>query len=57
MKRFVFEYDEVCRGTIEVFANDEDEALGKAHSGEGDIHIHKSQEEIGALIEETDVED
>ena len=57
MKKYVFEYDEICRGVIVVYAEDEDEALDKAHSGEGDIHIHKSQEEIGALIEETDVED
>lgn len=55
MKRFVYEYDEVCRGTIEVFANDEDEALEKAHCGEGNVYINKSQEDIGALIEVTDV--
>ena len=22
MKKFLFQYDEICRGTIEVFAND-----------------------------------
>lgn len=57
MKKFMFEYEELCRGVIVVYAEDEDEALDKAHCGDGDIHIHKSQEEIGALIEETDVED
>jgi hypothetical protein len=57
MKKFMFEYDEICRGNIVVYAEDEDEALEKAHNLDGDIYIHKSQEEIGALIEETDVED
>jgi hypothetical protein len=57
MKRFVFEYDEVCRGTIEVFANDEDEAIDKAHMSDGDIYIRKSQSDIGMLIEVTDVEE
>lgn len=56
MKRFVFEYDEICRGTIEVFACDEDEALEKAHCGEGNVYINKSQEDIGALIEVSEVE-
>ena len=41
MKRFLFEYDE---------------ALEKAHCGEGNVYINKSQEDIGALIEVTDVE-
>ena len=57
MKKYVFEYDEICRGTIVVYAEDEDEALEKVHCCDGDIHIYKSQEEIGALIEKTDVED
>lgn len=56
MKRFVFEYDEICRGTIEVFANDEDEALEKAQCLDGDVYIRKSQEDIGALIEVSEVE-
>ena len=56
MKRFLFEYNEVCRGIIEVFACDEDEALEKAHCGGGNVYINKSQEDIGALIEVTDVE-
>ena len=34
MKKFVFEYNEVCRGTIEVFAFDEDEAREKAEEEE-----------------------
>ena len=55
MKRFVFEYDEVCRGTIEVFACDEDEALEKAQCLDGTIYVDKLQEDIGALIEVTDV--
>ena len=57
MKRFVFEYDEVCRGTIEVFANDKDEAMDKAYNLDGDIHIRKSQSDIGMLIEVTYVEE
>lgn len=56
MKRFLFEYDEVCRGTIEVFANDEDEAMEKAQCLDGNVYINKSQEDIGALIEVTEVE-
>jgi hypothetical protein len=57
MKKFMFEYDEICRGNIVVYAEDEDEALEKAHNLDGDIFINKSQSDIGALIEETDVED
>lgn len=56
MKKFVYEYDEVCRGTIVVYADNEDDALEKAHCGDGDVFIHKSQEDIGMLIEVTDVE-
>ena len=56
MKRFLFKYDEICCGTIEVFANDEDEALEKAQCLDGNVYINKSQTDIGALIEETDVE-
>ena len=56
MKKYVFEYDEICRGTIVVYTENEDDALEMAHCGDGDIHIYKSQEDIGALIEETDVE-
>ena len=56
MKRFVFEYKEVCCGTIEVFAFDEDEAMEKAQCLEGNVYIKNSQEDIGALIIATDVE-
>jgi hypothetical protein len=56
MKKFVFEYKEVCRGTIEVFAFDEDEAREKAECLDGNVYINKSQEDIGALIIATDVE-
>lgn len=55
MKKFMFEYDEVCRGVVIVYAENEDEALDKAHSGEGEVFINKSQEEVGALIEVSDV--
>ena len=55
MKKFMFEYDEICRGNIVVYAEDEDEALEKAHNLDGDIFINKSQSDIGALIEVTDV--
>ena len=41
MKKYVFEYDEICRGTIVVYAEDEDEALEKVHCCDGDIHIYK----------------
>ena len=56
MKEFDLEYDEVCRGTIVVYAENEDDALDKAHCGDGDVFIHKSQTDIGALIEVNDVE-
>ena len=39
----------------EVFANDEDEAMEKAQCLDGTIYVNKSQEDIGALIEVTDV--
>jgi len=51
MKKFMFEYDEVCRGVVIVYAENEDEALEMAESGEGEVFINKSQEEVGALIE------
>ena len=56
MKEFVFEYNEICRGTIIVYAENEEDALDKAHCGDGDVCIHNSQNGIGALIEVNDVE-
>ena len=56
MKKFVFEFNEVTRGVMVVYAENEDEAIDKAHSYDGDYLINKSQEEVGALLEVTDVE-
>ena len=56
MKKYIFEYDEICRGTIVVYAEDEDEAMEKAQCLDGNVYINKSQEDIGALIEVTEVE-
>lgn len=52
MKKFKFEYEELNRGYIVVYADNEDDALDKAHMGDGEIYIHKSQEDIGMLIDE-----
>lgn len=50
MKRFVFEYHEVATGVVEVYAETEEEARELAQCGEGDVHIKKSQEDIGTLL-------
>lgn len=52
MRKFKFEYEELNRGYIEVYADNEDDALDKAHIGDGDITIYKSDEQIGMLIDE-----
>ena len=52
MQKFKFEYKELKRGYIVIYADNEDEALDKAHMGDGEIIIHKSLEQIGMLIDE-----
>jgi hypothetical protein len=54
MKKFRFEYEEINRGFIDVYAENEDDALDKAHMSDGDIFINKTYEGIGALIEDED---
>ena len=56
MKRYMIEFEEVCRGVIEVFANDEDEAREIAEC-EGDKFINKSFIELGNIQSEEDIED
>lgn len=50
IKRFLFAYNEVATGVVEVYAETEEEARELAQCGEGDIHIKKSQEDIGELL-------
>ena len=56
MKRYMIEFEEVCRGVIEVFANDEDEAREIAEC-EGDKFINKTFIELGNIQSEEDIED
>ena len=56
MKRYMIEFVEVCRGVIEVFANDEDEAREIAEC-EGDKFINKSVIELGNIQSVEDIED
>ena len=56
MKRYMIEFEEVCRGVIEVFANDEDEAREIAEC-EGDKFINKSFIELGDVQSVEDIED
>ena len=54
MKRFLIEFEEVCRGVIEVFAEDEDEAREIAED-EGDRIINKSSIELGNVQSVEDI--
>lgn len=56
MKRFRFEFQEICYGVVDVFAEDEDEARELAEC-EGDRYVNKSEMELGDLQEEEDIED
>ena len=55
MKRFMIEFEEVCRGVIEVFAEDEDEAREIAEC-EGDRFINKSSIELGNVQSVEDID-
>ena len=57
MKKYVFEVREVCKGVAVVYAENEDDALDKVYSYEGDLIIHNSELNVGGLVEVTDVED
>ena len=54
MKKYSFEFEEHNIGCIEVDAENEEEALDLAWSGEGTIHIHKGDAYVGELIEVID---
>ena len=54
MKTYFFEFEEHNFGVIEVYANSEEEALDMAESGEGTIHIHDGDTEIGELVKVTE---
>jgi hypothetical protein len=53
-KRYLFQFEEHNYGCIEVYAENEEEALDLAYSGDGTIHIHKGDAIVGELIEVTD---
>lgn len=53
-KMYLFQFEEHNYGYIEVYAENEEEALDMAESGEGTIHIHDGDTEIGELVEVTD---
>lgn len=50
MARFTFQYSERNTGVIIVEADNEAQAYELAQCGEGDIHINKSEWEIGETI-------
>lgn len=54
MKTYLFKFEEHNFGVIEVCANSEEEALDMAYSGEGTIHIHKGDANVGELIQVTE---
>lgn len=54
MKRFMFAYNEVATGVVVVYAEDEDTAREMAEMGDGDVHINKSNEDVGELIDVTE---
>lgn len=54
MKKYLFQFEEHNYGCIEVYAENEEEALDLAWSGEGSIHIHKGDVIVGELIEVID---
>lgn len=56
MKRFRFEFKEICYGVVDVFAENEDEARELAEC-EGDRYVNKSDMELGDLQEYEDIED
>lgn len=50
MRRFTFEYQELAKGVIVVYADNEEDAAEKALNHDGDIHIHNSVENVGELL-------
>ena len=49
-KKYMFEYSESNIGVIVVAADSYDEAIDLAQCGDGEIHINKSDWEIGERI-------
>lgn len=55
MKRFRFEFTEVCYGVVDVYAENEDEARELAEC-EGERYVNKSDMDLGDLQEESEIE-
>lgn len=49
-KSYFFSYTETIKGVVEVKAQSEDEAFTLAQIGEGTIHAHKTDYEIGERV-------
>ena len=56
MKRFRFEFKEICYGVVDVYAENEDEARELAEC-EGERYVNKSDMDLGDLQECEDSED
>lgn len=56
MKRFRFEFKEICYGVVDVYAENEDEARELAEC-EGERYVNKSDMDLGNLQECEDIED
>ena len=56
MKRFRFEFKEICYGVVDVYAENEDEAWELAEC-EGERYVNKSDMDLGDLQEYEDIED
>lgn len=54
MKTYLFKFEEHNFGVIEVYAENEEEALDLAWSGDGTIHVHDGDAHVGELIEVID---
>lgn len=50
MKQFTFEYQELAKGVIVVYADNEEDAKEKALNHDGEVYINKSVEDVGGLL-------
>lgn len=50
MKQFTFEYQELAKGVIVVYADNEEDAKEKALNHDGEVYINKSFEDVGELL-------
>lgn len=55
MKQFTFEYQEVAKGVIVVYADNEEDAREQALNHDGEVYINKSVENVGELLITKDV--